>query len=54
MDLTDVQWELISPYVAVRPRIKRRKRDGRGRPRVLSRPILNAIFWIMRTGRTVG
>jgi len=50
MDLTDVQWELIAPYVAVRPRMKRRKIDGRGRPRVASRPIMNAILWIMRTG----
>jgi transposase len=50
MELTDVQWELIAPYVAARPRIKRRKVDGRGRPRVPSRPIMNAILWIMRTG----
>jgi transposase len=50
MDLTDEQWALIAPLVAEKPRIKRRKVDGRGRPRVPSRPILDAILWVLRTG----
>jgi transposase len=50
MDLTDEQWALIAPLVAEKPRIKRRKIDGRGRPRVPARPILDAIIWVLRTG----
>lgn len=50
MDLTDEQWKLIAPLVADKPRIKRRKIDGRGRPRVPARPIMNAILWVLRTG----
>jgi len=50
MDLTDEQWALIAPLVAEKPRIKRRKMDGRGRPRVPARPILNGILWVLRTG----
>jgi len=49
MDLTDEQWALIAPLVAEKPRIKRRKIDGRGRPRVPARPILDAILWVLRT-----
>ena len=50
MDLTDEQWPMIEPLVIVRPRLRRRKVDRRERPRVASRPIMNAILWIMRTG----
>ena len=50
MDLTEDQWALIAALVVDRPRIKRRKVDGRGRPRVPARPILNGILWILRTG----
>jgi transposase len=50
MDLTDEQWDLIFPLVADKPRIKRRKIDGRGRPRVPARDIWNGILWVLRTG----
>ena len=50
MDLTDEQWAFIAPLVAEKPRIKRRKVDGRGRPRVPARDVLNGILWILRTG----
>jgi len=46
MDLKDEQWEVIKrliPKPVIRP-------DGRGRPRVKDREILNGILWIMRTG----
>ena len=43
--LTDEQWSLIEPLL---PRIARV--DGRGRPRVDDRAVLNGIFWILRTG----
>jgi transposase len=44
-ELTDEQWELIEPLL---PQIKRK--DGRGRPRIKDRSVLNGIFWILRTG----
>ena len=50
MDLTEEQWALIAPLVVDKPRIKRRKIDGRGRPRVPARVVLNGILWILRTG----
>ena len=50
MDLTDEQWALIAPLVADKPRIKRRKVDGRGRPRVPAREVWNGILWILRSG----
>lgn len=46
MDLTDAQWELVSPLL---PRYRRRK-DGRGRPRTDLRAVLNGALWILRTG----
>ncbi len=43
MDLTNKQWEFISPYLP--------KRIYRiGRPRKDDREILNGILWILRTG----
>ena len=44
-ELTDEQWSLIEPLL---PRIERL--DGRGRPRIEDRSVLNGIFWILRTG----
>ena len=44
-ELTDEQWELIEPLL---PQIKHQ--DGRGRPRIKDRAVLNGIFWILRTG----
>jgi transposase len=46
MDLTDEQWTIIEPLLP-KP-IKRA--DGKGRPRIESRAILNGILWVMRTG----
>ena len=46
MDLTDEQWTIIEPLLP-KP-IKRA--DGKGRPRVDNRTILNGILWVMRTG----
>jgi transposase len=50
MDLTEEQWALIARLVVDKPRIKRRKVDGRGRPRVPARDVWNGILWILRTG----
>lgn len=44
-ELTDEQWNLIEPLL---PQVERR--DGRGRPRIEDRTVLNGIFWILRTG----
>jgi transposase len=46
MDVKDEQWEIVKPLL---PKVARRP-DGRGRPRVADRKILNAILWILRTG----
>ncbi len=46
MDLTDEQWAVVSPFILKPPR----REDGKGRPRVDNRKILDGILWIMRTG----
>lgn len=46
MDLTDEQWQIVEEHI---PKPIRRP-DGRGRPRLNDRDILNGILWIMRTG----
>lgn len=46
MDLTDEQWEMITPLIPQPPK----RRDGRGRPRRDNREVLNGILWIMRSG----
>lgn len=46
MDLTDEQWAVVEPLL---PRPAKRA-DGKGRPRVDNRAILNGILWVMRTG----
>jgi len=46
MDLTDEQWVVVE---ALLPKPVKRA-DGKGRPRVDDRLILNGILWVMRTG----
>ncbi len=46
MDLTDEQWTIVEPLL---PKPAKRA-DGKGRPRVDNRAILNGILWVMRTG----
>ena len=46
MDLKDEQWAIVEPLL---PKVRRRT-DGKGRPRVNDRGILNGILWILRTG----
>ena len=46
MDLTDEQWAVVEPLL---PKPVKRA-DGKGRPRVDNRTILNGILWVMRTG----
>ena len=46
MELTDEQWAIVEPLL---PKPVKRS-DGKGRPRVDNRAILNGILWIMRTG----
>ena len=46
MDLTDEQWAIVEPLL---PKPVKRA-DGKGRPRVDDRTILNGILWVMRTG----
>lgn len=50
MDLSDDQWTRIAPLLIEKPRLRRGKVDGRGRPRVPARDVWNAILWILRTG----
>ena len=46
MDLTDEQWTVVQPLIPEPPK----RTDGRGRPRIDDRMIMNGILWIMRTG----
>jgi transposase len=46
LDLTDSQWDFVSPLLPV----YRRRKDGRGRPRQDLREVLNGALWILRTG----
>ncbi len=46
MDLKDEQWTVVEPLL---PKVARRV-DGKGRPRVEDRAILNGILWVLRTG----
>ncbi len=46
MDLKDEQWAVVKRLL---PRVAKRT-DGKGRPRVDDREILNGILWIMHTG----
>jgi transposase len=46
MDLKDEQWAVVEPLLPKPPR----REDGKGRPRVDDRAILNGILWVLRTG----
>jgi transposase len=46
MDLTDEQWTILSPLIPV----KAIREDGKGRPRINNREVLNGILWVLRTG----
>ena len=46
MDLKEEQWAIVAPLLPKPPR----RADGKGRPRVDDRAILNGILWILRTG----
>src|SRR5436305_546671 len=45
MELTNEQWEIVSPLIP-----QRRRRDGKGRPRVPARSVLDAILWVLWSG----
>jgi transposase len=45
-DLTDAQWALLEPFFT--PPLARP--DGRGRPWTNTRAVLNAVFFVLRTG----
>ena len=45
-ELQDAQWAIIQPLL---PKPDTRA-DGKGRPRIADRPVLNGILWILRTG----
>jgi transposase len=46
MELTDEQWVILEPQIP----IKEAREDGKGRPRINNRDILNGILWVLRTG----
>ncbi|HEY6529423.1 MAG TPA: transposase, partial [Cellvibrionaceae bacterium] len=46
MELTKQQWELVIPFLPE----KDLTQQGKGRPRVDPREILEGILWILRTG----
>ena len=45
MRLTDEQWAIVEPLIPIK-----RREDGKGRPRVDSRAVLEAILWVLWTG----
>ncbi len=46
MDLTDEQWAILKPLIPE----KKPRADGKGRPRLNNRIVLDGILWILRTG----
>jgi len=45
-DLTDFQWATLDNLIPEPPR----RKDGRGRPWMSRRTVLNGILWVLRTG----
>ena len=46
MDMTEEQWEILEALIPE----KEVREDGKGRPRVNNREVLNGILWVLRTG----
>lgn len=46
MDMTEEQWAILEPLIPE----KESREDGKGRPRVNNREVLNGILWVLRTG----
>jgi len=46
VDLKDEQWAILEPLIPE----KKPRPDGKGRPRVNNRDVLNGILWVLRTG----
>jgi transposase len=46
MDITDEQWTILEPHIPE----KLPREDGKARPRVNNREVLNGILWVLRTG----
>ena len=46
MELTNEQWALLEPLIPVKPR----RADGKGRPSLPPRQVLNGILWVLQTG----
>jgi transposase len=44
-NLTDEQWVILEPLIAQ----PKRRDDGRGRPWLENREVLDVIVWILRT-----
>jgi transposase len=45
MELTNEQWNVVAPLIP-----RNRRRDGKGRPRVEARSVLDGILWVLWTG----
>lgn len=46
MDMTEEQWAILEGLIPE----KAAREDGKGRPRVNNREVLNGILWVLRTG----
>lgn len=46
MDMTEEQWAILKPLIPE----KIGRADGKGRPRLNNREVLNGILWVLRTG----
>ena len=46
MQLTDEQWSVVEPLIP----IPTPRKDGKGRPRVAARSVLEGMLWILWTG----
>ncbi len=46
MDVTDEQWAILEPLIPEKPR----RADGKGRPRINNRKVMDGILWVLRTG----